>query len=93
MQDDGVLLELHLRGELDMAAVPQVEQVVARLPPGRDGVVVDLAELEFLDSTGLRLLLTLQRRQDGTPVTFTAPGARVGPVLDISGVRRLLRWR
>ena len=93
MQDDGVLLELRLRGELDMSAVPEVEQLVARLPPDRGRIVVDLGELEFLDSTGLRLLLTLQQRQDGTAVAFTEPSRRVGRVLDITGVRGLLSWR
>jgi anti-anti-sigma factor len=93
VQDDGVLLELRLRGELDMAAVRAVERVVARLPRDRSRVVVDLGELEFLDSTGLRLLLTLQQREDGTAVAFTEPGPRVGRVLDITGVRGLLSWR
>jgi anti-anti-sigma factor len=93
VQDDGALLVLRLRGDLDMAAVPEVENVVGRLPRDRSGIVVDLAELRFLDSTGLRLLLTLQQRQDGMPVAFTEPERRVARVLDITGVRRLLRWR
>jgi anti-sigma B factor antagonist len=93
VQEDGALLVLRLRGDLDMAAVPAVEQTVERLPRDRDGMVVDIAELQFLDSTGLRLLLTLQQRQDGMPVAFTEPAPRVGRVLDITGVRRLLNWR
>lgn len=93
MEDDGVLLVLRLRGELDMSTVTQVEAAVARHCAGRGAFVVDLRELAFLDSTGLRLLLALQRRDDGTTVAFAGPTARpVGRVLDMAGVRRLLRW-
>lgn len=93
MEDDGVLLVLRLRGELDMSTVAEVEEAVERHCTGRDALVVDLRELVFLDSTGLRLLLALQRRDDGTAVAFTVPTARpVGRVLDMAGVRRLLRW-
>jgi anti-sigma B factor antagonist len=92
VQDDGVLLVLHLRGELDMSTVPEVEQVVARHGAGREAVVLDLGELEFLDSTGLRLMLTLQEDEDGRAVAFTQPVARVGRVLELAGVRGLLRW-
>ena len=49
-------------GELDMATVRPfqhaVDEVLAR---GAESVVVDLGELTFIDSTGLRQLLTLAR--------------------------------
>ena len=93
MQDEGVLLVLRVRGELDLSTVEQVQQAVERHCVGRGALVVDLRELEFLDSTGLGLLLGLQRRQDGTAVAFTEPVARrVVRVLDMAGVRRLLHW-
>lgn len=57
-------------GELDMATVPRVRSAI---PAGE--VVLDLRGLEFIDSTGLKLLLDLQ----GTP---TPPQLLTGPVVD-----------
>ena len=49
-------------GELDLATAPALE---AALQSGFDGVaarvVLDLRELEFIDSSGLRTLLTARR--------------------------------
>jgi anti-anti-sigma factor len=45
-------------GELDIATAPQLDDTLRELvESGIDHVVLDLAKLEFLDSTGLRLIL------------------------------------
>jgi anti-sigma B factor antagonist len=45
-------------GELDIATAPQLEATIRELvESGFDQVVLDLAKVEFLDSTGLRLIL------------------------------------
>jgi anti-sigma B factor antagonist len=45
-------------GELDIATAPQLEDTIRELvEAGFDQVVLDLANVEFLDSTGLRLIL------------------------------------
>jgi anti-sigma B factor antagonist len=50
-----------LAGELDLATAPQLDQAVRELlEAGFDHVVVDLTDLAFLDSSGLRMLLRLQ---------------------------------
>jgi anti-anti-sigma factor len=59
-RDDGVLT-LGLKGELDLAAVPALEEAIAETLGGRDPLIVlDLGELGFIDSTGLRLLLGMR---------------------------------
>jgi anti-sigma B factor antagonist len=52
-----------LRGELDLAAVPLLEPELERLAgaPGFAAVVLDLRGLDFLDSSGLRLLVEADR--------------------------------
>ena len=53
-------------GELDIATAPQLEAAIHELiQSGFDHVVLDLAQVEFLDSTGLRLILRLQASADG----------------------------
>jgi anti-anti-sigma factor len=92
VDDEGSLLVLCLCGELDLATVPVVHDIVARHCSGRRALVLDLRALTFMDSSGLRLLIELQDRRDGTRVAFIAPGPRVGTVLDMTGVRSTLNW-
>jgi anti-anti-sigma factor len=48
---------IRLRGELDIESAPDLERVLLRPRPARQRVVLDLGELKFMDSTGLRVLL------------------------------------
>jgi anti-sigma B factor antagonist len=49
---------IRLSGELDVAAVPQLEAVIETLCESEpDEVIVDLRGLEFIDSAGLAALL------------------------------------
>jgi anti-anti-sigma factor len=56
---DGVRANVALRGELDMLATSELEPELARLAaePGVAEVALDLRELDFLDSSGLRAVL------------------------------------
>ena len=44
-----------LRGELDLATAPELERLLEER--GGDEVVVDLRALEFMDSSGVRVLV------------------------------------
>jgi anti-anti-sigma factor len=58
---DGVTLVL--RGEIDLASAPVLEralQDIERSSPDR--IVLDLAALDFLDSSGIHLLIRAQER-------------------------------
>jgi anti-sigma B factor antagonist len=48
-----------LTGELDIATAPALEEKLAALPHEITRVVLDLRELAFIDSTGLRVVLGL----------------------------------
>jgi anti-anti-sigma factor len=60
---------LALSGELDVASAPQLEQELAAATSDDDAhlIVLDLRQLEFMDSTGLRAVLTAYdvAREDG----------------------------
>src|SRR3954452_8443546 len=52
-----------LRGELDLAAAADLEPALAELLEGPyDVVALDLRELDFLDSSGLRLVVMARNR-------------------------------
>jgi anti-anti-sigma factor len=59
----GDTARLTLTGELDIATVPRAEEAVATvLAQGARSVIVDLSRLAFVDSSGLRMFITLNDR-------------------------------
>jgi anti-anti-sigma factor len=54
---NGNSLRLSLTGELDFGAVPILEDRLASLRAVKSPVRLDLSRLEFIDSTGLHLLV------------------------------------
>lgn len=80
---DGSIL---LSGELDMATVKQLEETIAEvMRPGRP-VVIDMAELTYMDSSGLRLLARTYQ-QTGERVVISNPSRRVRRVLEVADGR------
>ena len=54
---------LVLRGDLDLSTVPKVDEALRRIEESRPPLIVlDLSGLSFLDSTGLRLVVTADQR-------------------------------
>ena len=71
---------IHLFGELDACSVGVVEQQIdAGLSSGLPGtLVLDLGDVEFIDSTGIRLLIQVLHRCKGEGrVVFVNPKERV----------------
>jgi len=57
------LVHLALRGELDLSTVGKVQEELRRVEAASPPVLVlDLSKLTFLDSTGLRCLVTADER-------------------------------
>lgn len=72
----GGAVTLSVRGELDMhTATLLAERIEASLAPGGHELRLDLGELAFMDSSGLRLLIDLHRRsqRDGWRLRLVAP--------------------
>jgi anti-anti-sigma factor len=53
----GLAVRLSLSGELDLGSAPLLEDRLARLRVAKSSVRLDLSRLEFIDSTGLHLLV------------------------------------
>ncbi|MDP9346795.1 MAG: STAS domain-containing protein [Actinomycetota bacterium] len=60
--DIGDAIHVVVRGELDIAAVPQLDIALRRAQAVADAVVLDLRELQFIDSSGAQLILAADRR-------------------------------
>ena len=81
------LVQLVLRGELDLSTVQKVEDELAAIEAGDDQVlVIDLSGLTFLDSTGLRLMVTADQRaqKDGRRLVIVKGPETVQRVFSIT---------
>ena len=70
-------VRIAVAGELDIATTPRVERAIRELlESGFDHVILDLTDVEFLDSTGLQLILRMQASADAGRYRFQV---RPGP--------------
>jgi anti-anti-sigma factor len=79
-----------VRGELDLATAPELEQALLERLDAGQAVVLDLRDLEFMDSSGLAVLVTAHgRAADGGPkfaIVRPAEGSEVAKILEIAGI-------
>jgi anti-sigma B factor antagonist len=81
-------------GELDIATAPELEQALHQISPDQCKlVIVDLRELEFMDSTGLSTLVRAHQRlsEQGCELTLVKGPPQVQRLLDLTGVADRLR--
>jgi anti-sigma B factor antagonist len=91
--DDDVLW---LSGELDMACAGQLETAIGELcADGCRRLVVEMAELDFMDSTGLRSLLVGRElcEVNGCELLIGSVSPQVARLLEVSGVSGQMAWR
>jgi anti-sigma B factor antagonist len=89
---DGVEL-VSVRGELDLFVAPELKRAIAgAVDDGARGVIVDLSEATFLDSSALGVMLDALRRvraRDGQLVVVD-PTQAVSRNFEIAGVDQIL---
>ena len=83
-------VEVTPRGELDMASAPELEQTI--MPRGESGtwVLLDLRSLDFIDSSGLRVVVGAHRAAEASAGRFTSvrgqAGSTVHRIVEIAGI-------
>ena len=78
---------LVVRGEIDLVTAPSLRSAVeSALTDGPRRLILDLAEVSFIDSTGLAVLIKASRR---TTVALRHPSASTERVLEASGLTGL----
>ena len=72
---DGDTYRIELSGELDLDGAPAVEEEFLRSEDSdATSIVVDLSRLEFIDSTGIRLVgMSAKRCEDGRLTLVRGP--------------------
>jgi anti-sigma B factor antagonist len=93
VRPDGVAI-LHLRGRLDLVTAPQVKDLLAKtVAEGHPRLVVDLAEVSFIDSSGLGALISGLKaaRVAGGDLRLACVGEQGRVVLGLTTLDRVLR--
>jgi anti-anti-sigma factor len=79
---------LTVLGELDMATAPELEErAQALLDRAPSELIIDLSELTFIDSSGLRLLIILRDRagDDGWKLGLVRPSGQALSIFTLTG--------
>jgi anti-anti-sigma factor len=92
-EQHGEGLLLRFRGEFDMAAADDAAAALQWACARGGRIEVDLGEVTFMDSSGLRTLVTARRAadRDGCSLVLVSASERVAEVLDITGTHAWLR--
>jgi anti-sigma B factor antagonist len=83
---------VHVAGEIDLDSEPDLRDLVMRALLGESPVVVDLSEVSFIDSAGLRLLVDAHAEAAAKRLSLriVEGQGRVRRVLEIAGLREHL---
>jgi anti-anti-sigma factor len=80
---------LALDGELDISNTQTLEAALAEAIASEKKVLIDLGQLEFLDSTGISLLVSTLGRQDAERFSFLpSRSPSVARLLEMTGLNR-----
>jgi anti-anti-sigma factor len=82
------------QGDIDVATVPEFRETLADAAErAAEGLVVDLSDVAFIDSSGLRVIIEVneQLRRERRQLAVVAPrGTAAAVVLTLAGLRRTL---
>jgi anti-anti-sigma factor len=82
-----------VRGELDIATLPEFERAVTRMrSQGLERLVIDLRELSFLDSMSIELMLRLhgELTSTGADLVIVRGPRAVDRIFDLMELQRVL---
>lgn len=88
--DSGDVCRCALAGELDLTTEPRVRRALFQALASRPRrLIIDLADVSFIDSTGLRVLLSARNRAAtmGSRVSLARVGSAVQRTLQIANLR------
>ena len=89
----GNIAHVKLRGRLDTHGVDQIEtKFTASVVPARRNAVVDLSEVSFITSMGLRMFLTIAKalKRHNSKMVLFAPQSQVKETFASAGLAEIV---
>ncbi|MBO6061562.1 MAG: STAS domain-containing protein [Clostridia bacterium] len=90
--EEGSALTLVLHGRMDTLASPEFEDVIKSKLDGVDDLTFDFADVQYISSSGLRVLLYSQKEMDlrGGRMRLVKVSRMVSDIFDITGFSGIL---
>ncbi|MCH3943333.1 MAG: STAS domain-containing protein [Atopobiaceae bacterium] len=87
----GDRLVLAVSGRIDTNTTPELESYVERMPTDVKDLVIDLTDVQYVSSAGLRVILFAQKRMVGQgTLTISHPNEYVAHVFEATGMSDIL---
>lgn len=78
---------IRLRGDLDAQTAPLLDGAAAEVAAaGTEEIVLDLSEVDFVDSSGLRSILAARRTAGADGLVLRSPSRAVAAILELTGL-------
>lgn len=80
--------EVRVGGELDLAVASRLEELLEGVAGRANEVLIDLGSCEFIDSSGIAVILRAHRKmtEEGKRLAVFGPSAQVLRVLSMTGL-------
>ncbi|HVD87015.1 MAG TPA: STAS domain-containing protein [Solirubrobacterales bacterium] len=80
--------DIQVEGELDLAVAARLDEALTQAGEAYGQILVGLEECEFIDSSGIAVILRAHRRlaEDGGRLALYAPTAQVLRILSMTGL-------
>jgi anti-anti-sigma factor len=91
---EGEVARLHLAGELDLARVAQLDQAVREAWGDSGRIEIDLRDLSFIDSSGLRALMDIHNvaESDGLSYALIQGPPEVHRTFELTGLASVFHF-
>ena len=91
-EDEGVDHVVHVRGDIDAATAPLLEDELEPLFSTTRHVVLDISHVSFIDSPGVAVIIraVYELRQRGQRMTVRGPAPMTQRVFETLGLTRLV---
>ena len=90
---DGSALTVSLSGRLDTTTAPQLEEELKNSLDGVTDLTLDLAQLEYISSAGLRVVLSAQKIiSKRGQMTVTGANGTVMEIFEVTGFADILTF-
>ena len=90
-KQNGTSLEICLGGRLDTTTAPELEAALTPALPGVTDLTLNLADLVYISSAGLRVLLSAQKRMNKQgEMKVTNVNAEIMEIFEVTGFSDIL---
>lgn len=89
---EGNVRRIHLSGRMDVQGTQEIDLKFTSFTANQDAVIVDLSQVDFLSSIGIRTLMLNAKAvtQRGGKMALLNPDPTVSAVLEMAGIDTLI---